>query len=683
MIKNKIIQLDKEISNKIAAGEVVERPLAVVKELVENAIDAGSKKITVEVKDAGKSLIRISDNGVGILPDEMVLAFERHSTSKIKTINDIYNISSLGFRGEALASIASVSNVEMISKSSENDLGKKLVLSGGKVKESIDVGAPQGTTIMIKDLFFNTPARLKFLKSNNAEQNAINDIMSKLAMSHPEVAFKYIVNGQNIFITPGNGKLYDVILNIYQRSMAKNLLAVDYDENGILLSGFTSSIELTRGNRQNQIVFVNNRYVKSKTVEDAISTVYRTMIPHNRFPIVFLNIQIDPSLIDINIHPAKTEIRFHQEGVIKDLIYKALKYELNKFNLVPDKPLNSKPVDNIEVLKSYSEINKIKSQGTSSQRPVDLDKTSHSSLDKHVSSYKIDHAKVKEDKVKSKILMDSLDKLTRPIDTAPLKREDHQVSETIKLEDNSCQASNDARLNISKPLTRQAFIKESSEQDKLVRETPFIEEVYEPQKMMFESETETIYDNLRYIGQMFNTYLIYEKNNEMYLIDQHAGHEKILFEQFVQDYKNKNIVSQMILVPITIDVSSLTKLNIMNNLDAILNLGFSVEEFGDNSLVVREIPQSFDIATATFLINDLIDKMDFSLPEEKFELALDALMQRSCKAAIKANDRLFDMEVESLIEQLKTLDDPYTCPHGRPIIIKISKQEIEKKFNRT
>lgn len=667
MAKYKIIQLDKEISNKIAAGEVVERPLAVVKELVENAIDAESTKVTVEIKDAGKTLIRITDNGLGIPPGEMLLAFERHSTSKIRTINDIYHISSLGFRGEALASIASVSNVEIISKHNEYDLGKRIALSGGKVKENIDVGAPQGTTIKIKDLFFNTPARLKFLKSNNAEQNAMSDIMSKLALSHPEISFKYIVNGQNIFITPGNNKLYDVILNIYQKSLANNLLPIDYTENGITLTGFTSSIELTRGNRQNQIVFVNNRYVKSKTIEDAIASVYRTMIPHNRFPIAFLNIQIDPSLIDINIHPAKTEIRFHQEGVIKDLIYKALKFEINKFNLVPDKILKSRKIENKEVLDLYSESNKINSVATVeslSKRPKCTRVTTNSDLieEKKTSQflpnpYKADYKQIKEDREKSGILLNSLSQLNKPMtSTIPLKRDRSSTIlngvEQVKLE-------------------------------RLVRETPFVEEVYEPQKSMFETETETIYDHLRYIGQMFNTYLIYEKNNEMYLIDQHAAHEKILFENFVNDYKNKKMVSQMILVPITIEVSKLTKMNVLNNFDALLNLGFNIEEFGENSLVVREIPQSFNIQTATFLINDLIEKMDFSLPEERFELALDSLIQRSCKAAIKANDRLMDIEVKALIDQLKNLDDPYTCPHGRPIIIKISKHEIEKKFNRT
>lgn len=676
MLDYRIIQLDKDISNKIAAGEVVERPLAVVKELVENAIDAGSTKITVEVKDAGKTLIRITDNGLGIQPSDLLLAFERHSTSKIRTINDIYHISSLGFRGEALASIASVSNVEMISKHSEYDLGRRILLSGGVAKENIDVGAPQGTTIMIKDLFFNTPARLKFLKSNNAEQNAINDIMSKLAMSHPEISFKYIVNGQNIFITPGNNKLYDVILNIYQKSLAKNLLSIDYKDNGVTLTGYTSSIEMTRGNRQNQIVFVNNRYVKSKTVDDAIATVYRTIIPHNRFPIVFLNIQIDPSLIDINIHPAKTEIRFHQEGVIKDLIYKALKFELNKFNLVPDKPLNSTRVDNKEVLKSYAEVNKLKSRDTRFDRPVlnvkenlnhiaiEPEKQGHIEPIKRTlsSAYKEEFKSSQENKEKTKVLLNNYKTLKndQSIVSRPLVREDSHIV-------------------IDKPLMKE----EKPLNNKLIRETPFVEDVYEPLKPMFELEAETIYDHLKFIGQIFNTYLIYEKKGEMYLIDQHAAHEKILFENFVMDFKQKKIVSQMILEPITVDVSTMTKLNVLNNKEALQNLGFDIEEFGENSLVVREIPQAFDLKSAAFLINDLIEKLDFTLPEERFELALDSLMQHSCKAAIKANDSLMDIEVESLISQLKRLNDPYTCPHGRPIIIKISKEEIEKKFNRT
>lgn len=652
MNDHNIIQLDKDISNKIAAGEVVERPLAVVKELVENAIDAGARKITVEIKDAGKSLIRITDNGSGIQPNDIVLAFERHSTSKIRTINDIYHISSLGFRGEALASIASVSNVEIISKHKDYDMGKKLVLEGGHIVLDTEIGAPQGTTIFVKDLFFNTPARLKFLKSNNAEQNAINDIMNKLALSHPEIAFKYIVGGHNIFMSPGNGKLYDVILNIYQRQLAKSLIEIKNQDNGIAIEGYISNIEMTRGNRQYQVIFVNNRYVKSKSIEDAVALAYRTLIPHNRFPIVFLNITIDPSLIDINIHPAKTEIRFHQEGLVKDLVYKSLTLELNRYNLIPSKPLNSKPVANSEVLKEYvknpivsetPEYNPKPSASLSPQPKVTLTNV----MKKPIFSQNRPSLKdIEVQREKTKILNESLSKL-------------NTFTEEKK------------EKTIDKPISRP-----------LIRESMFVEEVYEPAKPLFEIPESTIYDDLKFVGQIFNTYLIFEKSNEMYLMDQHAAHEKVLYERYVEDFKNKKMTSQMILEPITINVNYMEQNKLMQHLDKIIDLGFSIEPFGDNTVIIREIPQLFNLSTAKKMIESLIEKMDFKLPEERFELSLEMLMQQSCKAAIKANDRLDTIEVSALISQLKTLKDPYTCPHGRPIIISISKNELEKKFNR-
>lgn len=674
MLDHKIIQLDKEISNKIAAGEVVERPLAVVKELVENSIDSGATKITIEIKDAGKSFIRITDNGRGINPDDMELAFERHSTSKIRTINDIYNISSLGFRGEALASIASVSNVEMISKHASLEIGEKILISGGKVLSKSPTGAPQGTTIFIKDLFFNTPARLKFLKSNNSELSAINDIVNKLALSHPEVSFKYIVGGENIFITPGNNKLYDVILNIFQKTISKNLIEIDVNENGIKIEGFVSNLDSTRGNRQYQIVFVNNRYVKSKVVEDAISLVYRTLIPQNRFPIVFINIIIDPTLIDINIHPSKTEIRFHQDGLIKDLIYKTLKYELNKYNLVQSKQLNSRHIDNKSTLSIYSEINKINNEKIDAQ------------------SFKADSYEESSDKVIYNTKAENSNSVSEPF-----SKKSYNIPSKIEVSENRGKSKilldNYKRLsegdNVKVEATGNKYVASTSNKtDNTIsvafkREDKFIEPNYQNSKPLFESEKETIYDNLIYVGQLFQTYLIYEKSNEMFLIDQHAAHEKILFEEYVESFRQRNIVSQLILEPIVIEVNYMEKIKILENLGLFLSLGFSLEEFGDTTIIVREIPQIFNINTSKTLVESLIDNLDFNLPEEQFELSLTELMQHSCKMAIKANDRLTTIEVNSLVKQLKKLRDPYTCPHGRPIIISISKSEMEKKFNRT
>lgn len=672
MNDNKIKQLDKDISNKIAAGEVVERPLAVVKELVENAIDAGASKITVEINDAGKSLIRVTDNGNGIMPEDVLLAFERHSTSKIRTINDIYHIASLGFRGEALASIASVSIVEMITKHIDHDMGQKILLEGGHVVEHSPIGAPQGTTIMVKDLFYNTPARLKFMKSNHAEQNAINDIMNKLALSHPEIAFKYIVGGHNIFMSPGNHSLYDVILNIYERRVGKNLLEVKYEENQIQLSGYISTIEMTRGNRAQQITFVNNRYVKSGVVDQAVNLAYRTLIPHNRFPIVFLNLEIDPSLVDINIHPAKTEIRFHQEGLVKDLINKSLSSVLNQYNLTPNKVLNAKPVEPKQVLKIYEEMNQSKDEVKEAPPIVEKKQTCPQK------SYGYDNQPIKKEDVK--VYREVLSHLHDNQDPIEKKREAFKKEEAnpvfTKPDENlSTEIKEETKTSLEKaetPFSRP-----------LKREPVFVEQVYEPAKPMFEAEEKSIYDDLIFKGNVFQTYLIFEKNQTMYLIDQHAAHEKILFENYVAQYRKKEMLSQMILEPITIEVNYMEKANILAHESNLAQLGFMVDDFGENTVIIREIPSMMNIQTAEKMIRDLIDNLDFNLPEERFELALNDLMQASCKAAIKANDRLDDIEVNSLIRQLKTLNDPYTCPHGRPIIIAIGKGELEKKFNRT
>jgi DNA mismatch repair protein MutL len=643
---HKIIQLDKDIANKIAAGEVVERPLAVVKELVENAIDAGSDKIIVEVKDAGKSLIRITDNGRGIAPEDLNLAFERHATSKIRTINDIYNIASLGFRGEALASIASVSNVEIISKYEDHDFGKKLMLEGGKLVLEQEVGAPQGTTIFVKDLFFNTPARLKFLKSNQAEQNAINDIMNKLALSHPEISFKYMVGGHNIFMTPGNGKMYDVIVNIYEKNIWKHLIEVHEDNHGMKISGFISSTDLTRGNRQYQTFFVNNRFVKSVLAEEALHLAYRALIPHNRFAIGFLNINIDPSLIDINIHPSKTEIRFHQEGIVKDLIYQSISKVLNRVNLVPKKEATFKALPPLEShsedLKSY-DLQRSKEKIENNEKTLKINSSSQTT--------KGDFYKKEEiSKEKLKIYQDTMTNLHEPFKEEVLEK---------SIEKNSSAAM--------------AFKKEPT----------FVERVYESPKPLFEKETETIYDDLVYIGQIFNTYLIFQKKDMMYLLDQHAAHEKVLFERYVHDFKKNQVSAQMILEPITIDMNYQQYSQVNHHLKAFEKLGFYLEAFGEKTMVVREIPNIFSIKTAEAMIYDLIEKLDYKLPDENFELVLEDLMQQSCKHAIKGHDVLRTIEVKSLIKQLKVLKEPYTCPHGRPIIIAMTQKELEKKFNRT
>ncbi len=655
-MKNKIIKLDKSISNKIAAGEVVERPLNVVKELVENAIDAGATNIVVEIRKAGLSYIRVTDNGSGIDSEDLELAFTRHATSKIKSINDVYNIHSLGFRGEALASIASVSNIEIVSQT-EDAVGRKLSMSGGMIKENVSISATKGTTLIVKDLFFNTPARLKFLKSNKAEQSSIHDIMIKLALSHPEIAFKFIIDNENIFITPGNDNLYDVILNIYPKEIYKNIIPFDYEENNIHISGFTSTMDISRGNSKYLINFVNNRYVKNKDIDEVIRTVYKTIIPHNRFPITFINITLDPSLIDVNIHPNKTEIRFHQVGVIKDLVYRILKKEINDYNFIPKKSLKTDYMDE-------SFVKKIPKQKVESVKEETIIQKTEEKKDYFNESTDSIKAKIVEETKDMEAFFESLDD--------DIKEKKKNLNKNISNNFNKTQEYD--KIEVGSKILKESF------ENNLVREEEYIKDEISIPKMIEET---SIYDNLQYVGQVFNTFLIFEKNNEMYMIDQHAAHEKIMYERFLEDFRNSNVSSQVILEPIVIEVKKGYLEYILEHKDSFQSLGFNIEAFGDKTIIIREIPVIFSIATSEILIKDLIDNLDIKMPNKQFLLYLDNIATMSCKAAIKANMNLTYMEVNDLISSLKVLNEPYTCPHGRPIIIKMTRIDIERKFNRT
>jgi len=389
------------------------------------------------------------------------------------------------------------------------------------------------------------------------------------------------------------------------------------------------------------------------------------LIPHNRFPIVFLNVAIDPSLIDINIHPAKTEIRFHQEGVIKDLIYKALKYEINRYNLVPDKEISSKSIPNREVLKTFIEANK----------KDDEVKVNPKHYNPHIE---------KPSKKEKEVLLNSYKALNQKDEVIIEETQFENKVDELIYEAPKNEVTKSLVREIEKPLSRPLIRETETVISKpLVREEQVLEQVYEPPKQLFEKENETIYDHLNFVGQIFNSYLIYEKNAEMYIIDQHAAHEKILYEKFLDDYKKKNMLTQLILEPIVVEVSKMTVQNALEHTKVFQQLGYNIEAFGDDALVVREIPLGFKLPLAKAIFTDLIERLDFTLPEDKFELALDAIASRSCKAAIKANDSLMDIEVSGLTNQLKALNEPYTCPHGRPIIIKMSRGELEKKFNRT
>jgi len=604
---SRIIKLDAITASKIAAGEVVEKPAMVVKELVENAIDAGANTIQVDIKKGGKRQIRVSDNGEGIDPLDVELLFERHATSKIKTLDDLYNTKSLGFRGEALASISAVSEVLMITKKTDKPLGIELTVTGGKIVSTKEIGAVNGTTLTVSNLFYNTPARLKFLKSDQAETKAITDLMSHLALSHPEIAFKYYVEDKRIFQTPGKGHVKDAIFSVFDKDMIPHLFEFNSEEGETSVKGYASTLSYTKGTSQYQVFFVNGRYVKSDIIKEVVNLVYKPYMMHNRYPACFIFLDINPLYIDVNIHPAKTEIKFHDEGRIKQLIYTGIKKSLMLHNQAPDIKFTEK-----EVFKRTPEL--IEDGPEFIERKAEI------------SEYK---PKIKND----------------------------QVGFTGKFNHNGVKETHDFSDYDLTPLS------------------DFSEEVSFFSEPL---ENESIYDGLQYVGTFLKTYLIFEKNEKMVLIDQHAAHEKILYELFMDQYRKNSIDTQMILIPEIVTLSPSEMIGIEEKIEWIESTGFSINMIGSDSIAIRGIPSIFDLNVAKALLKSIFEGLSSSI-----EIRIsETLMMKACKSAIKAYDSVDEIEVNKLVSDLKNLKEPYTCPHGRPIVINFTKQELERKFKR-
>ncbi len=586
----RIFKMSSHLSNKIAAGEVIESPASVVKELVENSIDAKSTEISISVGNAGKEFIKIVDNGNGIHEDDIPLVFERHATSKIIEDEDINHIRSLGFRGEALASIAAVSKVEMISKQKQSQLGFKINVIKGNLFSHEKVTSTPGTTISIGDLFFNVPARKKFLKSNSTEIKNINHIVYNLAIANPNLKFNYTVDNKLVFHTKGNGNVIDVVYSIYGREMINHLLEFKLSYENVDIYGLTTDLNYYRGNKQLQSIFVNDRYVQNNTLIDGINEAYKALIPIHKFPVFFVKIDIDIESVDVNIHPTKLIVKIENENNIAFSLQKNLREKLYK------KDINTQ----YEVKKEAPplEVNKVQKM---------------------------------EEEVIQPSIFDNFNK----------KAKEDTIKEHIESYHNQ-----------------------------------IIEKSVEIPSRKYE-----IYENLHYIGQLLKTYLIFEKENDMYLIDQHAGHEKILYEKYMEKYNSHKLDSQILLVPDIIQVSKEDIKAIEINQNRYENFGYDLEVFGDNEIIIRSIPSIFNLGQAKKMILTLIDlyhSKDFLLNS----LTESDIIQQSCKHAIKAHDELLNIEANHLIEQLKVLKDPLTCPHGRPIIIKVSNRELEKMFYR-
>lgn len=628
----RILKLDEKTVGKIAAGEVVERPAMVIKELVENAIDAGATEIGVEIKKGGKSYLKVMDNGSGIHYDDLPLVFERHATSKIRSIEDLYQTASLGFRGEALASICAVSQIELVTMRAGETWGKKVVAAGGVIHKVSEVGTVQGTTLIIRDLFFNTPARLKFLKSDQAEGRSITELMGVLALSHPEIAFKYTMDERLIFHTQGKGSLANAIFAVFDAQMLKGLYEIKDQQGELKLSGFTSRFDFTKGTKAYQFCFVNGRYVKSDLIKEAVELAYKPHMMNNRFPACVLFLTIPPSEIDVNIHPAKTEIKFHDEGIIKGFIYSALKKAFNLYDQVPKVTFTERDVFSV--------------RSNPSTQP---------NADEAAEEVERPHTVEAPQSTETAKVMQTPNEHRRFVANEVKTSDEGRVSEKLAY------YAQTPKIDLSKvdfsPLT------------------DFAEQIHLESPKALEG---SIYDDLRFIGVFDATYLLYEKDHALYLIDQHAAHEKVLYEAFMNAFEQREIQSQLLLLPEIITLSTLEVERLDEVVPLLSEMGFQIEAFGDNSVVIREIPSMFSITIAVDTVKSVIENAKGHIDARvKHEIA-----EKACKAAIKAKDTMDTTEQMALIQSLKHLNSPYTCPHGRPIIISFSLNELERKFKR-
>ncbi|MCM1309033.1 MAG: DNA mismatch repair endonuclease MutL [Butyrivibrio sp.] len=605
--------LDRNTINKIAAGEVVERPSSVVKELVENAIDAGADAITVEIKDGGTSFIRITDNGCGIEADEVRLAFKRHSTSKIKDAADLASISSLGFRGEALSSISAVAQTELITKTARAVFGVRYRIEGGEEKLMEEIGAPDGTTFIVRNLFYNTPARRKFLKTPTTEGGYVSSVIEQLCLSHPEISFRLIVNNQPKLQTMGSGNLKDVIYTVFGRDITANLIELDRDFGSFSIGGFIGKPSVCRGSRSHENYYINGRYIKNGIVSKAIEEAYSPFIMQHKYPFTSLHISIDPTLLDVNVHPSKMELRFANAPVLFDALKDAVSEALSRRELIPEVTIDS------TVNFTRAEARPV--QSAQAPKP-------HGSADPMPQT---DAARAPQ----------ALKRLPEPFETHRAARYAEAVKEAGK--------NQAAQLEL---FERPELLKEQNEK------------------------------NIRIIGQAFETYWIMEFEKNMYIVDQHAAHEKVLYEEFMRRYKERTVTTQYISPPVIVSVTAMEENILRDNLGQFTALGFELEGFGGGEYSVSGIPADFSSSEPKELLLEILDDLAQDLKKSTPETVRDRIATMACKAAVKGSNRLSHEEAHELLCRLMKLENPYNCPHGRPTMITLSKYELEKKFKR-
>ena len=639
--------LDKDTIDKIAAGEVVERPASIVKELLENSIDAGSSSVTVEIKNGGIDLIRITDNGCGIPSSEVKKAFLRHATSKIVSDKDLISIKSLGFRGEALSSIAAVSKCEMITKTRDELTGVRYYIEGGTEVEYEEIGAPDGTSIIIRDIFYNTPARRKFLKTASTEGAHISELVEKLAMANTEIAFKFISNGQIKLQTNGSGNLKDIVYQLYGKEISKALCNVDYEKNGIKIRGVVARPEVTRSSRNLENIFVNGRYIKDNIISKAVEDGFGDRLMQHQYPFCALNFDLNG--VDVNVHPRKMEVRFSDRNFVYDNTKEAVE----------------------EIFTTQSAVREVPVGKTSNEKKVFVN------TPEPFENKRRDMSEIPE-----KVLQNKCEDVTK--DTLHSTGSDDEIKWRVPKE--NMYSPKDDMSFIRDENTKRVYSDINDLSNKSIKEVNIgnIDDanpngIKPSQLSFFESESKKY---MKVIGQVFDTYWIVQLENEMYIIDQHAAHEKVMYERLLKESKANKLSSQMINPPIIVTLTDLEQ-NVLNeHMEEFISIGFDIEEFGGKEYKINAIPNIFPSIPKAELFNEMLsDSTNYDVISPS-ELILAKVASMSCKAAIKGNMRISLLEANELFDELLSLDNPYNCPHGRPTVIKMTKQEIEKKFKR-
>ncbi len=725
----KIVILDENTANQIAAGEVVERPASVVKELVENSIDAGSSNISIEINNGGISMIKVVDNGSGIDEDDVEIAFERHSTSKIRKADDLESIYTLGFRGEALASIASVSLVELTTRVKEKPYGKYIKIQGGVVKEVRQTGCPVGTTFIVRDLFYNTPARFKFLKKDTTEAGYVSDIVNRIALGNPHISIKLVNNRNCVIHTPGNNDLLSTIFSLYGKETAKEVLEVRYKDEKVEIFGYAGKPEIARSTRNYQSIYINGRYIRNKTIFSAIDEAYKTYLMKNKFPFVVLQIKINPIFVDVNVHPTKMEVRFSDEQTIFRAVYHAINNALLSKSLIRNVEISEKTKNlfkfeqNVQPAKDYVqegliiksgfiESKSIKHSDRNEEKKIaakykeinNENIINNKNINANVSGAKSDNYEVQIDYPIGK----SIEEMPETSEIDCIKKSIGKETKNIAVEETNGEADiyfgrkENTLSNSNNTYSAESQSKwqlEGSGEDNASNEIDTsgkaAEKVCnEPVALSEEAENDSNYaenkdteenrlTDARIIGQAFSTYILLQSGDDLLIVDQHAAHERIRFEELKRKFRENESLAQFLLSPVVVEITNQELKLIDENKEKLNKLGFSFENFGNNSIILRSVPvilpdnasikESF-LNTVDFLVNE--KRKDNVLVEE------EALYTLACKAAVKANMKLDEIEIKKILDDLSKIDNPYTCPHGRPTIVKITKHEFEKMFKR-